>query len=550
MAAVPCAACGYLGRAFLCTPPSSSKLGPLPLRVLEFQSILGAVQQNNEGTKAMRRAFLAAISLAAATVQLFAADKGGAPQKESVNGVLIRVADGSVQSYWLVSRNCSSYLLGNNPALTKEIVGKEVYVEGLVSKNMRKKRESDPDKSLAPSKVNVVSTGMLRAEKNPRGELVSAYIEEPDGGKCMLNSDPALKELVKEKEGETVSVAGVFMPFKGEGPKDWKMRYDAKTGLLQTQKGVDSFVRRKVSASLPEEKLKPSAVIDLELPDLGTSVASNGKSLVQMEIALPENYSKDKPMPVILYSSAEHEKALKSAERISKEFLDGKNFIVVSVDYSFEPNVKFIERNFFCMDQDYKNALYALQVLDNSTEVDMSSVVFLGVQAGAFSGSVHINSRNSQAFSAFCFAFAGLKPRDEGKFQAADKPILFIFREGFPDNLVYKRTVSTQKECMAYFKQESSSSVDSLSIDDRDRGLTKSCAPEFRSWLYNKVPGLSKHKEWALKAADESAPDELRALCAKWLSESPVDYPLEKGLSDAVVKFRLSHEGGKAESAK
>jgi len=492
------------------------------------------------------RAIAVIAAVLAFTFSLLAAPEQQKPVKTSLQGVLLSITTqaGAKESV-LAQRDGDVYAVAYHPALAS-LAGREVYIEGSVSKVPKK--GAWPEDSIQPEKVYAVASGRLLAERFERADQTSAVIESPDGVKCQLAPDPAVKALLAEREGSEVCVGGSLIPATGSDAKLWKMRLDPKCSIPSSS--VESLERaagRRVAERIPEEKLKPGALISVPLPGLGKSLSSAGGRPIEMLVMLPLNYAKNRKHPVIVHFGFRLGRP-GDASPWFDSVTERKNFIVVGMDYPYSSGN---ERR-FPRDDDFMGAVYGLAVLEASTAIDRSAVVLAGNDNGGYSICFGLPSSNAKYFAAFCMINgASIRTWSSVLPPAAKKPVLMVSGEndesGPRNGFACKDLMN---ECFTFMKNMGCKDAELFIEPGAKHEWRADAYPVQREWLYKKIPSIAKYGEWSAVVADASKPLPLRALNVAWLSEeSWFDYPLDDSVRFAIEKFKAD-EAAKAKGQK
>ena len=178
---------------------------------------------------------------------------------------------------------------------------------------------------------------------------------------------------------------------------------------------------------LPEAEQQPGARIEIELPELGRSAASNGENPIRMLVDLPRNYRRETAHPVIVHFGG----GRGSTRGVLRwrQVVGADNIILVGADYDHHENERrgLLEIG-TCRDEGSRIARHALQILGNSTRIDTNTIILAGVSSGAYSVTDNLTTRRApwEPFAGFCAINGGAEtgvPRLDGR------PVLLIMGE-------------------------------------------------------------------------------------------------------------------------
>ncbi|MDZ4197728.1 MAG: hypothetical protein U1E27_00420 [Kiritimatiellia bacterium] len=178
---------------------------------------------------------------------------------------------------------------------------------------------------------------------------------------------------------------------------------------------------------LPEDQLRPGGRIELECPELGTSASSDGKEPIRMVIDLPSNYRRETRHPVIVHFGGG--KGGARGVLNWRTVVGPKNFILLGADYDFEENTRReMLKIGTCRDFDSKIALTGLQMLGQSTGIDLETILLAGFSSGAFSITDNLTDdpKPWQAFAGFCAIGGGA---GTGQPKLGNRSVLFLMGE-------------------------------------------------------------------------------------------------------------------------
>jgi len=155
-----------------------------------------------------------------------------------------------------------------------------------------------------------------------------------------------------------------------------------------------------VSAQIKPEQVKSSAEIVFDLPKLGNSWRSKGKSPVQVKFILPTNFDKERSYPLILAlgGGAGGPDACKRWNKI----MEGKHFIFMGVDYNGNG-----------YDSGFPIAAEGLKILEQHVKVDRERMTVTGFSSGAYSICHMYNSSFGKQFLCY-IPMGGGGPVDAG----------------------------------------------------------------------------------------------------------------------------------------
>jgi len=274
---------------------------------------------------------------------------------------------------------------------------------------------------------------------------------------------------------------------------------------------------------IPSEKMKPGADFYFDLPELGMSsrlASKNERKPVQMRVILPTNYRADKPHPVIVHEGG----GQGWIDEIAgwKDCLNGLNFILFSVDYSDE--LKF-------RDQDFKHALYGLDVIDRSTAIDRGAVFVSGISSGSYGVTAFYRGKEANAFSGFIIMIGGdLMTGPPGYVDPAPvpkgRPVLQVAGEKDLDKASngVERVVAQQRLHEVLLKN----GVDAEFIMQPGAGheWKADSYPAIRDWIYRKLPGVEMARmNLYSRLADKTALDWRKKWYYQRLAESWLETP-------------------------
>lgn len=301
-----------------------------------------------------------------------------------------------------------------------------------------------------------------------------------------------------------------------------------RAGAIATAFGVVAtaavfFVPAVTTAQqIKPDELQPAAAITVQLPALGNSWRTKGKSPVEMMVRLPSNYSREAAHPVLVFLAG----GFGSADPKSfHDLVDGKDFISVGVDYTNENGWL----------SGFKNAVAALTVLSNATTIDKRSVFIGGTSSGAYATSHGIKSKYGADFAGFMPMIGGvvIEPATLGR-----RPILWYAGEKdtkISTNSAGLSRVAAQQAAHAKLAAAGSDSTLIVEPGVGHRVVWKNLKPKFQEWIYPRLPAVQELAALEGQLA-KAQTDTARIVVYRKIATCWLDRPIVKEAKQKVAK--------------
>jgi acetyl esterase/lipase len=271
-------------------------------------------------------------------------------------------------------------------------------------------------------------------------------------------------------------------------------------------------------ADISPDKLVPGADLVIPLPELGPSqhtFKDNKPEPVAMEVILPDNYSRTRPMPVVcVYNGDGSAGNAPPTLALWAKMLEHRNRIIVTVGYEAV--------DWGSNDANFAHMMKALEVLGRLTAIDRGDLTLAGDKGGAYL--ITNEAANDRAFTRFLCICGGNPAKIDAR-ALGGRPLMIVAGGDDTDADANDEPPRNEKEMLlADSLRDGGADVTLVVIKGMKHEFNNGAFAPVRAWLGRTATNPDLRHAWFVDQELESANlDSRRAWLMKTLAASWVD---------------------------